>query len=152
MSTHYSQNEVSKAIWHWQQVRSAQEKAQPSVQFSLLTLAIGWAIGGLLFFYGHSTIALLAFSISTFVFIASRFFPTVYAAIERIFQKLSGFVGTSLTWLLLVPFFYICFCIGRIAQILKKKDPMHRSLDPEANSYWQACSERSSLEDYKRQF
>lgn len=152
MSKQYIQNKVSETIWPWQRPASEQRKAQPTWLFSLVTLSIAWAIGCLLLFYGHSTIALLAFSISTFVFIASRFFPKVYAAIELIFQKFSVFVGKTITWVLLVPFFYICFSIGKIAQILKRKDPMHRTLEPDSISYWQACDERSSVEDYKRQF
>ena len=152
MSKQYIQNKVSETIWPWQRPASEQRKAQPTWLFSLVTLSIAWTIGCLLLLYGHSTIALLAFSISTFVFIASRFFPKVYAAIERIFQRFSVFVGKTLTWILLVPFYYVCFSIGKIAQILKKKDPMQRTLEPDSNSYWQACDERSSVEDYKRQF
>lgn len=152
MSKQYIQNKVSEAIWPWQRPASEQGKAKPTRFFSLLTFSIAWAIGVLLLFLGHSTIALLAFCISTFVFIASRSFPKVYAAIELVFQKFSGFVGTTLTWICLVPFFYVCFSIGRIAQILKKKDPMHRTIEPDTASYWQSCEERSSVEDYKRQF
>ncbi len=152
MGTHYLQNKVSSAIWPWQKVRPSQGKQLPSLLFSLLTLLIAWAIGCLLIYYGHSTIAILAFCISTFVFIASRFFPGVYALIELVFQKFSGFVGVTLTWIFLVPFFYVCFPIGKLAQIVKKKDPMHKTLKPEVVSYWQTCKERSSVEDYKRQF
>jgi len=128
MTTHYSQNQVSEAIWPWQKPVSSQQDVP------------------------HLTIAILAFSISMFVFIAARFFPKGYVVIERFFKKFSAIVGGSLTWLCLVPFFYICFPIGKIAQILKKKDPMHRKLDSEAGSYWQTCKERESVEDYKRQF
>ena len=152
MTTPYSQNKVSEAIWPWQKPVSSQQDVPPTLLFSLLTLLVAWAIGSLLYFYGHPTIAILAFSISTFVFIAARFFPKGYVVIERVFKKFSAVVGGSLTWLCLVPFFYICFPIGKIAQILKKKDPMHRKLHPEVGSYWQTCKKRASVEDYKRQF
>jgi len=152
MSSQFSQNKVSEAIWPWQKAVSNPKKAQPTLLFSLVTLLIGWAIAGLLLFYNHSTMALLVFCIATLVFLASRFSPGVYAVIELFFQRFSAFVGTSLTWLFLVPFFYICFCIGKVAQIIKRKDPMHRTLDPEAVSYWQTCKKPSSSEDYKRQF
>lgn len=151
MSGQYQQNKVSAAIWDWQN-RKQGERTAPSLLFSMITLAIGWAIGGLFYIYGHMVIAGIAFGISTFVFIASRFFPTLYFGIERIFQKLSVVVGTVLTWICLVPFFYICFGMGRISQLLKKKDPMQRALQPEAKSYWQSCKESASVEQYKRQF
>ena len=151
MSGKFQQNRVSEAIWPWQQ-RGKSQNHLPTLSFSLLMLAIGWGIGSLLYFYDHLVIATLAFSISTFVFVASRFFPSLYFAIERIFQKLSVVVGTALTWICLVPFFYICFCIGRVSQLLKKKDPMQRALEPEAKSYWQSCKESASVEQYKRQF
>ena len=152
MITKFAQNKVSETIWPWQQAAKAPESTRPTLAFSVMTLLIAWVIGFTLYYFNHVTIAMVAFSISTFVFIASRFFPKVYAAIELIFQKFSVLVGKSITWILLVPFFYVCFSIGRIAQILKKKDPMHRTLDPDATSYWQTCEERSSVEEYKRQF
>lgn len=152
MRTQFSQNKVSQTVWPWQEPASGKKKAQPTLFFSLVTLLIAWVIAYLLFCYGHSTIALLAFCISTLVFIASRFFPGVHAVIELVFQKFSAFVGTTLTWITLVPFFYICFSIGKIAQIAKRKDPMHRKLDPDTVSYWQSCKEKSSIESYKRQF
>jgi len=152
MSTHYPQNKVSGAIWHWQKSAPGQKQVQPGLLFSLLTMLVAWGVGGLLYFYDHTTIAIVAFSISTFVFIAAQFFPKVYGVVESVFQKFSALVGGFLTWIFLVPFFYICFPFGKIAQILKKKDPMHRKLEPEVESYWKNCKERESVDDYKRQF
>ena len=99
MTTPYSQNKVSEAIWPWQKPVSSQQDVPPTLLFSLLTLLVAWAIGSLLYFYGHLTIAILAFSISMFVFIAARFFPKGYVVIERFFKKFSAVVGGSLTWL-----------------------------------------------------
>ncbi len=148
----YSQNRVSGTIWPWQNREAVYGKVLPSLLFSLTTLLIAWGIGTFFYSSGHLNVAVLVFVISTFVFIASRIFPKLYWTIESGFQKLSVFVGKGLTLLFLVPFFYICFPIGKLAQILRKKDPMHRVLHPEAVSYWQQCKETSSQEDYKRQF
>lgn len=152
MSSNYSQNRVSEAIWPWQEPLSGRKQALPGLTFSILTLLAAWTIGSILYFYNHTGIAIVAFSISTFVFIASRFFPKVYCFIEGVFQKFSSLVGSVLTWIFLLPFFYICFPIGKMVHILKKKDPMHRKFDLEAASYWQSCKKRDSVEDYKRQF
>ncbi len=148
----YSQNRVSETVWPWKDGAGAHGTVPPSLLFSLATLLIAWGIGTVFYFTGHLTIAILAYGISTCVFIASRFFPKLYVLIESVFQKLSAFVGKFLTLLFLIPFFYVCFSIGRLAQILKKKDPMQRTLQPEAASYWQQCKETSSMEEYKRQF
>lgn len=152
MSSDYSQNKVSEAIWPWQELGPGRKKALPGLTFSVLTLLAGWIIGSILYFYNHTSIAIAAFSISTFVFIASRFFPKIYWFIEGVFQKFSSLVGSFLTWIFLLPFFYICFPVGKLVHILKKKDPMHREFDSEATSYWQSCKKRDSVEDYKRQF
>lgn len=151
MSENFQQNRVSEAIWPWQQSGRGQ-KHLPTLTFSLVTLAIGWVISGLFYLFDQLTIAAIAFAISTFVFLASRFFPSLYLGIERVFQKLSVVVGTVLTWICLVPFFYVCFGIGRMSQLVKKKDPMQRAFEPEAKSYWQSCKKGASIEQYKRQF
>lgn len=148
----YPQNRVSKTVWPWQNRAGVHVNVPPSMLFSLTTLLIAWGVGTLFYFTGHLNVALLAYIISTFVFIASRFFLKLYKVIESGFQKLSAIVGKGITLLLLVPFFYICFSIGRLAQILKRNDPMLRTLHPEAGSYWKQCKETSSVEDYKRQF
>lgn len=152
MAGPYTQNKVSQAIWAWQTPQSGVQKAKPSLAVSLGTLLIGCAVALFFFFYDHPIMASVVFAISLLVFVSSRFFPAVYAVIEKVFQKLSYFIGSGLTWVLLLPFFYICFPLGRIMQKMKGKDPMQRDLDRDAVSYWQTCRETPSVDDYKRQF
>jgi len=152
MSDDFQQNSVSAAIWPWQKSISGKVEVQPSLLVSLVTLVVGWTIGSLLYCYGHTTVAVLAFGISLFVFLAARFFPSVYSVVEQIFQRFSSVIGLTLTWIFLVPFFFICFPFGRMAQVLKRKDPMSRKLDPDTTSYWQSCDKTSTTEEYKRQF
>jgi hypothetical protein len=152
MGTPYTQNKVSQAIWSWQGPQSEMQKAKPSLALSLVTLLIGCTVGLLFFLFEYPIMALFVFSISLLVFLSSRFFPAVYAVIEKVLQKLSYFVSSGLTWVLLLPFFYICFPLGRLVQKVKGKDPMQRNFDREAVSYWKTCKDKPSVDDYKRQF
>jgi len=66
-------------------------------------------------------------------------------------KKLTHIVGSVLTIVLLVPFFYLCMLPGRIFLLLAGKDPLHRELDPEEESYWTPIDRTSSREQYRRQ-
>ncbi len=152
MSQQFKQSQVSQAVWPWQEKKSAGKADKPSLVFSLITLAIAWSIAGLFYYFNHSTMAIVVVCISSFIFFSAQFLPKVYHAIENVFQKLSHYVGLSLTWLTLVPFFYICFGIGRFSHEITGKDPMTRELDDHLPSYWHEREAGVDIEQYRRQF
>lgn len=96
--------------------------------------------------------AVLVFGVALFIFGAARFSPRIYTVIEKILRKFSFAVGQTLTWALLAPFFYIGFSFGRLVQKLTGKDPMQRSYDREAETYWEERNEPLRTERYRRQF
>lgn len=64
------------------------------------------------------------------------FSDRILKGFDRTGAWLARAVGSGLTWLLLTPFFYIVFGLGRLSLVLARKDPLNRKLDPQAISYW----------------
>ncbi len=151
MNGAFRQNLVSKTIWPWQTSKSSTSTG-PSLFLSLITLTVGLMMAGLFVLFHHNRMALLVVGISLAVFLCSRFFPKVYRGLEKVFQGFSHLVGQALTWLLLLPFFYVFFVGGRLLQKITGKDPMSRAWDRNADSYWCNKIKGSDPEQYKRQF
>lgn len=152
MSNHYKQGTVSKAVWPWQQTVNHRKVHRPSLTYSLVTLSIGLTAAGLFFYFGHTKMAYFVATIGVSIFLCSRFAPGIYRVIEKAFQRLSFYIGQTLTWILLVPSFYICFSFGRLFQKITGQDPMNRQLDRDAESYWQEKEMPKDQEQYRRQF
>ena len=152
MTNKYKQNSVSQAIWPWQENTSPGKPGKPSLVVSLSSLAIAWIIAGFFYYFNHPTLAVIVICISSFVFFCGQFLPKIYGLIENLFQKLSYYIGLALTWLTLVPFFYLCFGGGRIIQKMTGKDPMKRNIDNLATSYWHERKKEVEIEQYRKQF
>jgi len=152
MREEFEQNQVSRTVWPWQTKNSLEILPKPSLIASLFALTVALSIAGLMFYLDHGIMAVVIVGISSFIFCSTLFFPGVYRFIENQFQKLSHFVGLLLTWLLLVPVFYICFTLGRGVQKITGRDPMQRKLHGQQKSYWKIRNEPVEIDQYRRQF
>ena len=157
MST-FQQNPVSKIVWPWpERLTQVQEPAsdKPSV-VKVLIQSIVPAIVGLLFFHfqwgSHAdVISKVLWGIAAFVLVSGLFIPPFWRGIEKFGHFLAWLVGTTLTWGLLVPFFYLVFVPGRTVLKLKGKDPMQRAFPTEKETYWEPRPEVRSKEQYRKQ-
>ncbi|NIP18141.1 MAG: hypothetical protein GWM87_08275, partial [Xanthomonadales bacterium] len=61
----------------------------------------------------HVLMSKVIVALAALVLISGLFLPRVFNAIERGGRRLGFWVGTGLTWILLVPFFYVVFVPGR---------------------------------------
>ena len=75
-----------------------------------------------------------------------------FHALERAGQWLGHMVAQGLAWLLLAPFFYLCFTPGRLALKLMGKDPMTRRYDPTRHSYWVDHKPGTNPQPYTKQY
>ena len=80
------------------------------------------------------------------------FVPPAFAAIEGFGKKLGVWVGTGLTYLLLVPFFYLVFVPGRLVLALMGKDPMQREFPTKEASCWSPRRTKMDEAHYRKQF
>ena len=148
----YQQSRVSSVGWPWQRsVLVTAANGRSTRREALIQVAIMWAIALAIFaFIPH--MAYVVFGLSLFIFVTGFWFPSLFRMIRTGFQRFGVFVGMLLTWLLLVPFFYLAFFPARIVLLLKRKDPMNRAFPSPKKSMWIPHKCRETLDRYERQF
>ena len=145
---------VSEVVWPWrQQARDPRHEAGRRRQHVLIEVGIMVAVGLLFRFVFHKVwIPRIVFSLAAFVLISGLFIPAWYAGFKRGGAILGTAAGVGCAWLVLVPFFYICFTIGRVMLLIKKSDPLQRALVKEQSSYWSVHRPPKGPESYKKQY
>jgi hypothetical protein len=147
---HYKQNKVSRAIWPWTKGNTEGTSSFPVS--ALPALFIGGSATALFFYTGHSIPAAVVGIISVLLFCSALVLPQVYGKIRFFFSTFSWYVGQGISWLLLVPFFYLFFPVGRLIQKISGKDPMSREFPSTLSSYWLDKKDTDDLQQYRRQF
>ena len=136
-----SAQRVSAAVWPWRASEDTAESSETAAstrrKHAVIEAAIGATVGAILFFGFHKVvIPYVVWSIATLVLVGGLFIPPLYVGFKKGGMLLAKGVGVGLSWLLLVPFFYICFAPGRLLMRLSGKDPMCRKFEPDLASYW----------------
>lgn len=93
----------------------------------------------------------IAGALAALTLVGGLFSPPLYRAIDGAGRFLGRGAAVVLTWSLLLPFFLLCFGVGRIAQILLKKDPMTRR-PSDAATYWVERAPDERPDRLRRQF
>ncbi len=143
---------TSEIVWPWRATQEtpppAPSRKGPWIQFTVM-LSVG-----LLFYFvlGHAIMAYVLWGIATLLLSGLLFFDGVLRGFEKTGHWLAHGIGTGVTWILLVPFFYIVFGAGRLILRLRGKDPMRRRLEPETESYWTPHQKLDIEARYHRQF
>lgn len=144
--------EASRVVWDWQKDKGGGQHSKPSRMAAGIGLAVGGGVAAFLYAHNHPVMMVLVLAISLGIFSCALFFPRAYQVIQIGLQRFSFAVGQALTWLLLTPFFYLGFSLGRLMQKISKKDPMTRGWQPDCTSYWVDRPPVADKEQYKRQF
>ena len=106
------QTRVSQVIWNWSADREEDYKQDaPSLMAAGIGLLIGGIAAAILYYLGHHTMMVVVLIVSAAIFACALFFHRAYRFIQVSLQKFSFLVGQVLTWILLVPFFYLCFLL-----------------------------------------
>ena len=141
-------------VWPWKDAPSVKQKTiRPAPKMVLLESLIPFSISLILWFIAkHHTAAIVIFCIALFLVLSGFFAPALHAGFKKIFQVFATWVGVAMSWILLLPFFYIFFTIGHISQLIFKKDPMNRACPTDADTYWIKHPATSDVESYSRQY
>jgi len=144
-------NKISfKPTWKWRYQRNQPAVSRQSSRLGKLIFQsiVAFTVAGLFAFVFHRVLfAGIVAGIGLLIIICGLFIPRLYAALERIVGIFAFGVGQALTWLLLVPFYYLCFLPARIMLSLMKRDPMKRAWDLSAPTYW---DEKRDIQDNDR--
>ena len=126
--------------------------SKPGYGSLLLQALVPMAVGAF-FLYRHRPVAaVILFGIGALLLVSGLFIPVLFFRIERIGQAVGRVVGLVLTWIILLPMFYLVFVPGRLILMIRGIDPMCRKFPTDAPTYWVPRKPVGSVEEYKRQF
>ena len=150
-----STRRVMQATWDW---RSSTESGSDNAAAGLRRGAVLQAlvmglVGGALFFgLHHHLFARVVWALAGFILILGLSFPRAYLPIHRFGRWLGKVVGNALTYLLLVPFFYLFFTPVALILRMQGRDPLHRKFRDPQWTYWVGRSSKARDENIDKQF
>ncbi len=148
-------SKVELTVWPWRERMAATTAPVASAapwKAALRQALIMALIGAAFAWFGHRVMSYVVWTLALVVLVSGLFAPPVFAAIERFGRWLGKWVGEGLTWGLLAPFFYLCFCPMRLGLILKRKDPLQRRLHTGDSSYWVERKPVADISQYRKQY
>lgn len=144
---------VTETVWPWR--REATASARPP-SFRLrgsLEAAVMLIVATVMFnCFDRVVPPVLLLVLATLVLIGAWFVSPLYAGIQRAVLALGVILGRAMAWLLLVPFFYTVFTLGRLGFAFARKDPLQRRYDPARASYWTPRPPSRGTASYSRQY
>lgn len=146
------QRQVLDAVWSWldsgvdAKRREVAQRVRRS-QMQALVMAVVALV--LVKWLDHRLAGYIVLGLAIVVMISGRQLPAVFRQIERAQHALTHVVTHAFTWILLTPFFYLCFGGGHLILWLRRRDPLARAWERDQPSYWRSPPPRA---DYHRQF
>ena len=147
----FQQTPVSQVVWPWTNTETIQEEG-PSKIMGVVGFLIASSIAAFFYFKtDHHIATYVIMSIATVILVCALFIPPAYKKIHHGLNIFAFYVGTALSWILLVPFFYLVFPFCRLSQKIKGKDPLNRAFPTDKASYWEDRPEVTDKAYYTRQ-
>lgn len=133
--------EAAAEVWRWGDAAPPAPEREPTSRARMrgvLQGLVGAGIGAALYHYWSPIVGTVVMTIGTVIALSALVSPGgLYAGIERLFLALGVLTGKALTWLLLVPLFYVFFLPFGSVMRTGRRDRLKRFLEPEADSYWE---------------
>ena len=149
-----SKQHVARVVWPWRTppragavgvwMRRRRVLFQGAAMAAIATLMTWWL--------GRYRMGLCLYCFSAVILAVGFLAPEMFATLERLSRKLAGILALALTWILLAPFFYLCFAPARLILKLMGKDPMQRRLERNRSSYWMDHKPPAAPRPYTRQY
>jgi hypothetical protein len=145
---------VAAAAWPWREAVAPKDDGGASRRRSArIEAGIMCAVAAVFTWLFHKPIvAIVICCVATVVLVGGLFVPPLYEGFKKAGLALGKGVGVFLSWILLVPFFYICFPIGRLIFALGRKNPLQRGYLRDAPTYWGVKKPANDLGRYRKQF
>jgi hypothetical protein len=146
--------EVTAVVWRWKEsapVNTGKHHSKPAPR-AVIQAAVVAGIGWLFLRRGHNGMAIFLLAMGAFLFVSGLFIPWLFLAVEKFGKKFGQWVAGALTWLLLMPTFFIVFFPGRLLLWILGKDPMHLRFPSREETYWVPRPPVEKIEQYSRQY
>ena len=152
----YAQNAVSAVVWPWAAPLETDTARGHSVAARLFRWIVPMCIAAL-FWFGwwifDSRIAACAIAaVTTTLLVLSFVAMPAYDAVMRGVFKVAAWIGTAMAWIVLVPFYYLVFPLGRLSGLVKGRDPLRRGFPFEGPSCWVDRPPIDRDDYYEKQF
>lgn len=148
--------EAAAEIWNWREprVEAPHESLQRARALGSLQALGTAALGALLFVYWSRIIGAVVLSLSGVVLASALISPTgLYLAIRRGFGALARLTGRAMTWILMVPIFYLIFLPFGVLFRRGRRDRLKRYFETDAVSYWETHEgPTAASQRYDRQY
>jgi len=145
---------IMDTVWPWKQTRNAAGKKQNNLQKGgwIQFAAMFFAASVFLFLFHHIFISIIIYFLSIVTLAGIFAFPVILRFFNAFGKITAELVGRLLTYLLLIPFYFLCFFPGRILLFVLGKDPMKRKFDRNSTSYWLDKKQTDEIDHYKVQY
>lgn len=152
--TRPSASAVTITVWPWWQEAGKSTATPPDCKrpAAIEAFVMICAAAILRFALDLKIPAWILLGMACFVLASGLFLPPAYQAFKRLGHRAGQGFGVFLTWLLLVPFFYLCFTTGRLFLWALGKDPLHRQCPSSEKSYWTLHKQHGTTERYTKQY
>ncbi len=105
-------------------------------QFALI-VGVGFGvIATLLLWKSRSTSGGTLLTVSGLLFVFGLIFPKSLRPLERLWMRFAHYLGTIMTFVILVLSFYLVITPMAFLMRLARRDPLNRKFDRKAKSYW----------------
>lgn len=151
MTVSNSQRRVRELVWPWDQPPQP-GTARPLWQRVLIQMCVMGVIAGLFFVFGKRGMTYFIVGLAFLFLLLAVISPLTYGRKEDALRRFAIWVGSALTHLLLLPFYWICFVPARLLLRIRKIDPMARHFPASTDSCWQPHPPMPKAEAYKRQY
>jgi len=128
---------VQKVVWDWKsgsQGNAAETTfRRPAVIQVAVMVAIGFVLDRWL---GHLTVARIVWGLAAVFLILGLALPRVYRHVHLFGKWLGLAVGQLLTWVLLIPLYWLVFFPVAVVLRIRGRDPMNRRLLGQEYTCW----------------
>ncbi len=132
--------EAALVIWEWRGPGAqaiAAENSRLRIKGVVQGL-VGGALGAALYFFLSPTVGTIVLTIASVVMLAALVSPGgLYRGIEGVFAALGRATGRGLTWLMLLPLFYLFFLPYGVLARRGRRDRLKRYFERDEASYWE---------------
>ena len=152
---HEGRPQAAAVVWDWNRPGTAASRNVPRHSPRLVGMVqglVGASVALAIHLFWSQTLGTVVFCIAGIILFSALVSPTgLYRVIQGLFTTLGNTTGRALTWLLLVPLFYLFFLPFGALLRRGRRDQLKRYFEPDKESYWEPHKPFSAA-DYNRQF
>ena len=139
-----TQQSVAAVVWPWRdrEESTAAATAAKRRHRVLVQATVGLSAGALMLLLHWSRMSTIAVCVAAAIFAMGHLVPRLYDALDSGIMLAAQALGQCLAWMLLAPFFYLCFLPGRLILMARRRDPLSRQWPSEQATFWVTRSAR----------